>query len=129
MSLRRSAASPVEPSIPSPRRSGPRSRTPAVPAAATSAGCPPSRTRTTRSWKGQCSSAPSRICRSAASGKQADASEVVVKGAEAPDVVAGLLERGERLVLEPRLDADDLPRRVEARPVDGLLRVEALVED
>src|SRR6185503_6942494 len=129
MSLRRSAASPAEPSIPSPRRSGPRSRTPAVPAAATSAGCPPSRTRTTRSWKGQGSSAPSRICRSAASGKRADASEVVMKGAEAPDVVAGFLERGQSLVREARLDPDDLPGRVEARTVDRLLRIEAFVED
>src|SRR6187455_1664696 len=121
MSLRRYAASPVELSIPSLCRSGPRSRTPAVLAAATWAGRPPNRTKTTRSWKGQGFPAPSRICRSAASGKQADAAEVVVDGAEAPDVVAGFLECGEGLLLEARLDSHDLARGMQPRPVDRFL--------
>src|SRR4029450_6359433 len=43
----------------------------------------------------------------AASGNQADAPEVVVDRAEAPDLVAGLLECAERLLLEARLDPPD----------------------
>ena len=73
--------------------------------------------------------APSRICRSAASGTQADPAEVVVDGAEAPDVVAGFLERGEGLLLEARLDvARSRPRNAAAagRPLPG---IQALVQD
>src|SRR4029079_7776856 len=129
MSFRPSAASAVEPSIPSPRRLGQRNRTPAVPDAGTWVGCTPNRTNTAMSWKDQSFPAPSRICRSAASGKQADPAEVVVDGAEAPDVVARFLERGKGLLVEPRLDSNDLGRGMQAWPVDGFLRSQALVQD
>src|SRR6185369_8362368 len=129
MSFRPSAASAVEPSIPSPRRLGQRNRTLAVPDAGTWVGCTPNRTNTARSWKDQSFPAPSRICRSAASGKQADPTEVVVDGAEAPDVVARFLERGKSRLVEARLDSDDLGRGMETWPIDGFLGGQAFVQD
>ena len=45
------------------------------------------------------------------------------------DVVAVARERLDGAVLEAGLEVDDLARRVEPRPVDGLLRREALVQD
>jgi hypothetical protein len=59
----------------------------------------------------------------------ADAAEVVVGLGPAAHRESVVLECRDRLGLEARLDVDDPPGGVEARPVDGGLRVEAVLQD
>jgi hypothetical protein len=46
-----------------------------------------------------------------------------------PHAPPGPLERGEAVLVDPRLGIHDVVRRMDARPVDGRLRLESLVED
>src|SRR6266446_7164760 len=72
---------------------------------------------------------PPRVRRRSGSSQRADAAEVVVPLRPAAHRAPGRRERLEALLVDARLGVHDLAGGVHAPAVDGLLRLEAFVED
>src|SRR5260221_3661962 len=100
-------------------------RIPAARSAATWAGSP----RPSRPLTGADCAASPRIGARAKPSERTDAAEIVVPARPAADSPPLALERGQPLLVDPRLGADDVVCPAEARPVNRDLRLDSLVQD